>query len=95
MHLAKLGLIKANKKYWLYFNYGNMVSNRLSLPLFNFKTHFVYLLIYQLSILNNNNISLLINKKSSIFKFSRLVYLIMLYNNWIISLKDWLIYIKL
>ena len=55
-----------------------MVLDRLILSLFDFKTNLIYPLIYQQPSLDNNNISLLINRKSSIFKLNRLIYLIML-----------------
>lgn len=55
-----------------------MVLNRLISFLRDFKTYLIYLSINQLPILDNNNISLLINKKSFIFKFNKLKYLIIL-----------------
>ena len=48
--------------------------------LFDLKTHFVYLSIYQLVILDDNNISLLNNRRLSILILDRLVLLIILGN---------------
>lgn len=55
-----------------------MVLNKLISSLCDFKTYLIYLPINQLPILDNNNIILLINKKSFIFKFNKLKYLIIL-----------------
>lgn len=57
-----------------------MVSDKLISPLSDFKTHLVYLPIHQLPISDDNNISLLINKKLFIFKLNKIVYLIMLHS---------------
>ena len=48
-----------------------MVLDILIPPLFDFKTYLVHSLIHQLLILDDNNVSLLINRKSSILKLNR------------------------
>lgn len=58
-----------------------MVLDRLILLLSDFETHLVYLPIYQPPISDDNNISLLINRKLFILKFNSIVCLIILHSS--------------
>ena len=63
-----------------------MVSDWLIPPLFDLRTHLVHPSIHQPQTSDDNNVSLSINRESSILKLNRLVCLIMLRDCWVISL---------
>lgn len=63
-----------------------MVLDILILTFFNIRTYLIYPPINPLPILYNNYKSLLLDKKSSIFKLNRLVYLPIWCNGWVITI---------
>ena len=60
----------------VYFRFYYIMADILKSPIFNKKSCNIHSLTHQLPIIDNNNISLLNNRKSCILKLNRLICLI-------------------